>query len=152
MAEGFVLLDGATQVSGLRSLWWVLRRWPALRKEMMTAGGYIQHRVWYVLPYTIGLTSWWEDEKSAYGFTRLPVHLAFWKWGTNAGHTRGGWLATYRFVGGGPLWGNGVESMMSTFGGVIPPAAGRPAKPPPEPKAVSNGPASLPDDEAPRTS
>jgi len=79
-SEGFVIIDGANQFQGAASLWWVVRHWPALRKEMTAARGYIAHRIWYAFPLTLGITSWWEDENAAYRFAHLPVHRIFWRW------------------------------------------------------------------------
>jgi hypothetical protein len=110
------LIDGATELRGPRALWWVARRWPPLRRELTGAPGYVAHRLWYVFPFTVGLTTWWSEERAAYRFAHMPVHLKFWSWAARGRSTRGGWLATYRFERGGPLWGNGVEAMMKRFG------------------------------------
>jgi len=130
-AEGFVLVDGANEVSKVRHLWWVIRHWPTLRRGLRSSPGYIRHRVWFVPPRTIGLTTWWEEVGAAYRFAHSPAHLLFWRWGAEPGHTRGGWLAVYRYVEGGPLWGNGVESMVRAFGRHVPAAShDSPAAPP----------------------
>ncbi len=125
------MLDGANQFSSPRGLWWVVRRWPALRREMTSARGYIAHRVWYAFPLTLGITSWWQEENAAYRFAHLPVHRDFWRWAVSGGQTRGGWLATYQYGSGGPLWGNGVEAMMRRLGSFVPPAPEGPPRPPP---------------------
>lgn len=127
-----VLVDGANQLSGVRALWWVWRHWPDLRREMSGSPGFIAYRLWFEWPLTVGLTTWWADEKSAYRFAHQPVHLQFWRWGTDSRHTRGGWLALYRHDHGGPLWGTGVEAMMRRLGHQLGPAPGKPAKPPQE--------------------
>jgi hypothetical protein len=119
-SSGFVMIDGANQFSGPRAVWWVVRHWPELRREMTSARGYIAHRLWYVFPLTLGITSWWEDENAAYRFAHLPVHRQFWKWAASGGNTAGGWLASYRYLHGGPLWGNGVATMMQRLGRVVP--------------------------------
>jgi hypothetical protein len=129
--KGFVLLDGANELAGVRQLWWVIRHWPALRGGMKASAGYIKHRLWFVPPRTIGLTSWWDDAGAAYRFAHSPAHLLFWRWGAEPGHTKGGWLAVYRYVEGGPLWGNGVESMVRDFGDRVPPPSNQPARVPP---------------------
>lgn len=129
--EVFVLLDGANELSTLRNLWWVVRRWPTLRRGLRSAPGYIKHRVWFVPPRTIGLTTWWEETGAAYRFAHSPAHLLFWRWGAEPGHTRGGWLALYRYVEGGPLWGNGVEAMVRAFGGHVPAPTNEPPRMPP---------------------
>ncbi len=125
------MIDGANQFQGPASLWWAVRHWPALRKEMTGARGYIAHRVWYVFPLTLGITSWWQDENAAYRFAHLPVHRTFWRWAASGGKTKGGWLASYRYVSGGPLWGNGVESMMSRLGAFVPAPSRKPPNGPP---------------------
>jgi hypothetical protein len=130
--DAFVLLDGANELTGARALWWVLRHWPALRREMRATEGYLAHRIWYSPPYTIGLLTWWTDEKAAYRFAHAPQHTKFWRWGSEPGHTSGGWLATYRYLHGGPLWGNGVQSLARTFAGRVPAPGGKPADPPRE--------------------
>jgi fumigallin biosynthesis monooxygenase-like protein len=127
----FVMIDGANQFSGVRALWWVVRRWPKLRKEMTGARGYLAHRVWYAFPLTLGITSWWQDENAAYRFAHLPVHRDFWGWAASGEKTKGGWLATYQYVKGGPLWGNGVAVMMQRLGKVVPAANNEPPRPPP---------------------
>ena len=135
MAEpkrSLVLVDGANELRDLRALWWVVRKWPSLRRELESAPGYVAHRLWYALPFTVGLTTWWEDEKSLYRFARLPTHLEFWRWATKHDTTRGGWLATYRYQRGGPLWGNGVSHMMTKLGGFVPDASDAPPRLPPE--------------------
>ncbi len=126
-----VLVDGANELSGPRALWWVMRRWPALRRELESAPGYVAHRLWYKPVLTVGLTTWWTDEKSVYRFAHMPTHLEFWRWASRSGSTRGGWLATYRDERGGPLWGNGVESLMSRLGDFVPEATGEAPPPPP---------------------
>ncbi len=126
-----VLVDGANELSGPRALWWVMRRWPALRRELESAPGYVAHRLWYKPVLTVGLTTWWTDEKSVYRFAHMPTHLEFWRWASRSGSTRGGWLATYRYERGGPLWGNGVESLMSRLGDFVPEATGEAPPPPP---------------------
>lgn len=133
------LIDGANELRGLRSLWWVVRRWPALRRELTGAPGYVAHRLWYVLPYTIGLTTWWSNERAAYRFAHMPTHLEFWRWAARRGSTRGGWLATYRLERGGPLWGNGVEAMMSRFGPFVGPAPEEPPQPAPSDRRAGRG-------------
>lgn len=130
-SKKFVLLDGANQFASARAAWWVIRRWPSLRREMTSARGYIAHRVWYAFPLTLGITSWWEDENAAYRFAHLPVHREFWLWAVSPGRTRGGWLATYQYSNGGALWGNGVEAMTRRLGGVTPPASNQPPRQPP---------------------
>jgi hypothetical protein len=126
------LIDGANELRGLRSLIWVVRRWPRLRRELMSTEGYVTHRLWYVPPFTLGLTSWWSDRRGAYRFAHQPAHLEFWSWSARADTTKGGWLATYELVGGGPLWGNGVARMMESFGEFVEPASMEPPKPAPE--------------------
>jgi hypothetical protein len=126
-----VLVDGANELSGPRALWWVIRRWPALRRELQNAPGYVAHRLWFEHWFTVGLTTWWVDERSVYRFARMPVHVDFWRWASGSRGTKGGWLASYRFVRGGPLWGNGVESMMARLGDFVPEASGEPPPPPP---------------------
>jgi len=124
------LLDGANELSGLRALIWVIRRWPDLRRELTSTPGYVAHRFWYGFPYTFGLVTWWESEAAAYRFAHRPVHLEFWSWATDARHTRGGWLAHYRYVRGGALWGNGVTAMMRRLSTFSPPAGQPPRRPP----------------------
>jgi hypothetical protein len=125
------MIDGANQFRDVRALWWVVRYWPRLRNEMMSARGYIAHRIWYVFPLTLGITSWWQDENAAYRFAHLPVHREFWRWAASRGKTRGGWLASYRYVSGGPLWGNGVEAMVRRLGRFVPePTNEAPRQPP----------------------
>jgi hypothetical protein len=129
--RGFVLIDGANEVAAVWRFWWVVRHWPRLRRALTGSPGYIGHRLWFRWPRTIGLMSWWTEEKDAYRFAYTPAHLEFWRWGHQSRHTRGGWLALYRYVDGGPLWGNGVETLARTFAGVVPPPSGAPARPPP---------------------
>jgi heme-degrading monooxygenase HmoA len=129
--DGFILLDGANELSSVRQFWWVIRHWSTLRRGMRSSPGYIRHRLWCVPPRTIGLTSWWEDAGAAYRFAHSPAHLLFWRWGAEPGHTRGGWLAIYRYVEGGPLWGNGVETMVRAFGSRVPAPTNEPARMPP---------------------
>jgi len=124
------LLDGANELVGLRALLWVARRWPALRRELTATPGYVAHRLWYAFPYTIGLVTWWESEAAAYRFAQSPVHLQFWTWAIDTRHTKGGWLAHYRYVRGGALWGNGVTTMMRRLSGFSPPAGHPPRRPP----------------------
>lgn len=124
----FVLVDGANELAGLRALAWVAIHWRALRRDMTRTPGYIAHRVWFALPLTIGLTSWWESERAAYDFARSHGHRMFWRWGSQPGHTRGGWLAFYRYDHGGPLWGNGVAAMVSRLGGRVGRPSGRPPR------------------------
>ena len=117
----FVVLDGANHLSGARAMWWVLRHYPALRREMKSTDGYLQHRVAFSPPYTLILTSWWADEKCAYRFAHRPVHLKFWQWAArNPENTRGGWLAVYRYERGGPLWGDGVPIMRRGLEALVP--------------------------------
>lgn len=123
------LIDGATQLRGPRALWWVARRWPALHRELTGAPGYVAHRPWYAFPFTVGLTTWWSEERAAYRFAHMPVHLEFWSWAAGRGSTTGEWLASYRFERGGALWGNGVEAMMKRFA----PFVGSPPDEPPRP-------------------
>ncbi len=127
-----VLVDGANELRGPRALWWVVRKWPSLRRELESAPGYVAHRLWYAPPFTVGLTTWWEDERSVYRFAHFPTHLEFWRWATQRDSTRGGWLATYRYQRGGPLWGNGVSQMMQKLGGLVPESTGGRPRPPPE--------------------
>jgi hypothetical protein len=136
---GFVLLDGANELAGVRHLWWVVRHWPILRRGMTSSPGYIKHRVWFIPKRTIGLTSFWEDAGSAYRFAHSPAHLLFWRWGAQPGHTRGGWLAIYRYVEGGPLWGNGVDAMVRAFAGHVPAPTNQPARTPPPGAAPNPG-------------
>jgi hypothetical protein len=126
------LFDGATEVTGWRQLLWILWHWRWLRRDMRTAPGYVAHRVWWGFPFTIGLITWWESEAAAYRFARGPAHLYFWNWGMDPDHTAGGWLADYRYVRGGALWGNGVQDMMRRLGGRTGPASGQPARRPAE--------------------
>lgn len=111
-----ILMDGANELTGPAALAWVVWHWPALRRELCSTPGYIAHRVWYAPPWTIGLTTWWRDARSAYTFAHRPIHLAFWRWAEHPARTRGGWLATYRYVRGGALWGNGVRAMTRRLG------------------------------------
>jgi hypothetical protein len=127
----FFLLDGANELAGLRATIWLALRWPALRRELVNAPGYMAHRVWFAWPWTLGLTTWWVDEASAYRFAHLPEHRRVWAWGAVPGHTRGGWLAHYRYVRGGPLWGNGVRVLTARFAGRVPAANGHPPRPAP---------------------
>lgn len=127
----FWLLDGANELSGLRALIWLARHWPALKRELMQSRGYLGHRLWFARPWTVGLTTWWRDEAAAYRFAHLPQHRRVWAWGAAPGHTNGGWLAHYRFVRGGPLWGNGVQVMASRFAEYVGEPSGVPARPVP---------------------
>ena len=127
-SKGLVLLDGANEFDGLSALIQAAMRWPRLRREMRAAPGYVTHQLWFSLPFTVGILSWWEDEASAYRFAHQPAHLELWEWATAPGHTRGGWLAFYPFGHGGPLWGNGVRKRTSTFGRFSPAATGDPPR------------------------
>ena len=127
------MIDGANELSGVRAFWWVVRRWPALRRELTTTPGYVAHRLWYAFPFTFGLVTWWDDEAAAYRFAHRPVHLQFWEWATDPAHTRGGWLAHYRYLRGGALWGNGVTAMMRRLSAYSP-APGRPPRRPRAPR------------------
>ena len=122
------LIDGANELRGPRALWWVIRHWPALRRELMGADGYVTHRLWYARPFTVGLTTWWTEERLARRFAHMPVHLEFWEWANRKETTTGGWLATYRYESGGPLWGNGVDAMMRRFGPFVDPPSGEPPR------------------------
>jgi heme-degrading monooxygenase HmoA len=124
----FWLLDGANELTGVRAVIWLVRQWPALQRELMDSRGYLGHRLWFAWPWTIGLTTWWRDEAAVYRFAHLPQHRRVWAWGAEPGHTNGGWLAHYRFVRGGPLWGNGVRVMASRFAGYVPDPSGAPAR------------------------
>ena len=130
-AWSFYLLDGANELTGLRALVWVAVHWPKLQREMTSAPGYIAHRAWFSWPWTVGLTSWWADEASAYRFAHLPEHRRFWTWGSKARNTRGGWLAHYRYARGGPLWGNGVRAMTTRLASWTPAATDKPPRPAP---------------------
>lgn len=121
-----MLIDGANQLHGVRALLWLVRRWPALRREMTATEGYLAHRLWFAFPLTMGVTSWWADDNAVYRFAHQPEHLRLWRWATGPGRSRGGWLARYRYVDGGPLWGNGVEVMMQRLAGIVGPASGVP--------------------------
>jgi hypothetical protein len=126
--KGLVLADGANEFGGMVAILQAARRWPALRREMQNAKGYVSHRLWIAFPFTVGIFSWWEDEASAYRFAHLPAHLEFWEWATTPGRTRGGWLAFYAFDHGGPLWGNGVRKQVLNFGRFTTPPDGAPPK------------------------
>ena len=138
-SEALVLVDGANELSGARALWWVVRRWPRLRGELVSAPGYVAHRLWFSFPLTIGLTTWWRDEKALHRFAHMPVHLEFWEWAVRKGSTRGGWLAIYRYEHGGPLWGNGVKHLMDNFGRFVPPAPEKPPKETPGSRRSTRG-------------
>jgi len=114
--KGLVLADGANEFGGLLPLLQAAWRWPALRREMLNASGYVQHRMWFSFPFTVGILSWWQDEAAAYRFAHLPAHLEFWEWAGEPGRTNGGWLAFYAFAHGGPLWGSGVRKQVKYFG------------------------------------
>lgn len=125
------LIDGATEFSGIRGIAGVVRRWPALRRALVTSPGYVAHRVWFRFPTTIGMLTWWETEGAAYGFARSPAHEEIWRWAAAGDDpTRGGWLAMYRLHHGGPLWGNGVEHRVRTFGRFVAPPTGTRPDPP----------------------
>jgi hypothetical protein len=127
-SKGLVLLDGANEFDGLSALIQAAMRWPQLRREMLAAPGYVTHQLWFSLPFTVGILSWWEDEASAYRFAHQPAHLELWEWATTPGHTRGGWLAFYPFEHGGPLWGNGVSIRSSRFARFTPTPTGEPPR------------------------
>jgi len=131
---GLYLFDGATEFAGPRGILWAVWHWPALRRAMKDTAGYVAHRLWYGFPYTIGLVTWWKDEAAAYRFARTPAHIAFWSFAARGPTTRGGWLAHYRLVRGGPLWGNGVRAMTRRFGEFAPPETNSPPRKAPEPK------------------
>src|SRR5258708_22673994 len=122
--QAFYLLDGANELSGPWAMLWVARRWPALRGELVGARGYIGHRLWFAWPWTVGVTTWWADEAAAYRFAHMPQHLRLWAWAAQPGHTRGGWLAHYRYVRGGPLLANGVRSLATRLANRVPPPPG----------------------------
>lgn len=125
-------MDGASEFDGPRALFWAARHWPALRRELTGSPGYIAHRMWFSLPSTVGLVTWWEDAASAYRFAHQPEHLRFWRWAAIPGHSKGGWLAQYRYTEGGALWGTGVRAMMRRLGTRVPPTTGAMARPPRE--------------------
>jgi heme-degrading monooxygenase HmoA len=124
------LIDGATEFAGPMALLGAVRRWPRLRRQLVTTPGYVAHRLWFRLPTTIGLFTWWETEGAAYRFARSPAHLAIWRWAAEERPTRGGWLALYRLQRGGPLWGSGVRHRVRAFGRFVPPPSGEPPVPP----------------------
>ncbi len=117
-----VVIDGANELRDVRAAFWMARNWRALRKEMMQSDGYVTHHYYFKFPFTIGLVSFWADERAAYGFARQPVHNKFREWVEKTGGSTGGWLALYEYDHGGPLWGNGVTYVKKQFDGVIPPA------------------------------
>jgi fumigallin biosynthesis monooxygenase-like protein len=130
---GVVLFDGATEFAGLRAVAWAAWHWPALRRELVGSTGYLAHRMWFALPWTVGLVTWWEDAPSAYRFAHGPAHLRFWRWAAAPGHTRGGWLAQYRYAEGGALWGNGVRPVVARLGRHVGAPSHGPARPPRDP-------------------
>ena len=130
--KGLVLADGANDFGGLIAFLQAAKRWPGLRRELVTARGYVHHRLWYRAPYTVGLLTWWEDEASAYRFAHLPAHLEFWEWAGTPGKTRGGWLTFFGYAHGGPLWGNGVPIQVRRFGRFTEAPDGNPPRPTPE--------------------
>ncbi len=109
------LVDGATQLRDLRGWLGLIRRWPGLRKQLVNAPGYVSHRVFLISPMTIGLMTWWEDERSLYRYAHAGAHREIWEWAERKGTTRGGWLAIYQFEGGGAFWGSGTK-LRETFG------------------------------------
>lgn len=103
-----VLVDGATQVRGIRGWIGLIRRWPALRKELRASEGYVAHRLYLAGPTTVGLMTWWESRKALMRFAHGPRHHEVWDWAVRRNSTHGGWLATYQLAAGGPLWGSGT--------------------------------------------
>jgi heme-degrading monooxygenase HmoA len=124
------LVDGVTEFSGIGGLFGAARRWRRLRRDLVRTPGYVAHRLWYRFPTTIGLLTWWEEERGAYAFARSPAHLEIWRWAADGTPTRGGWLAVYRFAHGGPLWGNGVAHRVGAFGRFTRAPLGAPPDPP----------------------
>ncbi len=120
------MVDGANEFDGIRGLAGMLRRWPRLRRELVSTPGYVSHHVWYGFPTTIGLFTWWESEEALYAFARSHAHEEVWRWAASGGSTRGGWLVVYRMQRGGPLWGNGVERRVRTFRGFVRAPSGAP--------------------------
>jgi hypothetical protein len=110
-----VVIDGANELTP-RGLWWVMRHWPALRKEMINSNGYLWHHYYFRFPGVLGLMSFWESKGAAYKFAHKPVHKSFWGWSEhNKRQSRGGWLAIYEYSSGGVLWGNGVTKVRQRF-------------------------------------
>jgi hypothetical protein len=110
-----VIIDGANELS-LRGFIWVVRHWKTLRVEMETSEGYLWHHVYFQLPFTLGLISFWQDKRSANRFAQMLVHTKFAKWAEqNPNMARGGWLATYEYKRGGALWGTGVTKVKRRF-------------------------------------
>jgi heme-degrading monooxygenase HmoA len=67
----------------------------------------VRLRARFVPPRTFALTTRWETEADAYRFAHTPEHLAFWRWGSVPGNTRGGWLVVYRYERGDRCGGTG---------------------------------------------
>lgn len=114
-ARGPVVVDGANRMSGVRALLRLAWHAPRIRRELVTAPGYLRHHAWYRWPLTVGVVSLWTDAASAYAYAHRPVHLALWRRAVRPGFTSGGWLAVYRFHHGGELWGDGVPHAKHGF-------------------------------------
>jgi len=106
--RGLILVDGASHVRGLRGWIGLVRRWPALRKELISTDGYVAHRIYFAGPATIGLLTWWQSRTALVRFAHGTAHHEVWDWAVTRNTTKGGWLATYEMTGGGPLWGSGT--------------------------------------------
>lgn len=109
-----ILVDGASHVKGVRGWFGLVRRWPAMRRELTESRGYVAHRIYLVGPTTIGLMTWWESRKALMQFAHGETHHEIWEWAVKEDRTKGGWLATYELTGGGPLWGSGTP-LAETF-------------------------------------
>lgn len=110
-----IIIDGANELSP-RGAMWVVRRWNRLKREMVNSDGYLWHHIYFVFPFTLGLTSHWKDKRSAHRFAQMPVHKEFWKWAEeNPKLSKGGWLAIYEYRHGGALWGTGVKAVRKHF-------------------------------------
>ena len=108
--RGPVVVDGANHMSGVSALLWLALQARSIRRELVSAPGYVRHHLWYRWPLTVGLITIWTDVKSAYAYAHMPVHLSLWRRAARPGFSRGGWLAVYRFDHGGELWGDGVPA------------------------------------------
>jgi heme-degrading monooxygenase HmoA len=92
IARAGSVFHGGTEYSGVRALVGLVVRWPRVRRAMRRSPGYLDHRVWYCYPFTIGTTSFWETQEQLLAFARSAEHREATAWMHRPGIARGAFI------------------------------------------------------------
>ncbi|GAA1157572.1 hypothetical protein [Ornithinicoccus hortensis] len=97
-AEAGAVFVGATRYTGPVAWLRLAPHWLRMVREMKRMPGYLDHRVYYEPPFSLGTLGFFATQDDLMRFARTGTHRRLMGWVLDPDHATGGYIRVYRAV------------------------------------------------------